>query len=231
VRSQRESNARDDLSCSVQGWACFGRNPKKTWRVDGVTTKGQPEAKARPGWDQSVLDDPATAALLQMEDEEEARLLREEQEWMSLSNELEHDENTDWLRGCGWPRWYANKPLHHNETETVAEGESSHARSMRRDASTDATSHVLLAAKLGLALLHVSLELPQRGATRSRYRSYLNRFLCYVCRSWQVCETMSRSLGVAYGLELSEVQAQRMKSHQSAHELGDEEPLSSSSNW
>jgi hypothetical protein len=30
-----------------------------------------------------------------MEDEEEARLLREEQELMSLSNELEHNENTD----------------------------------------------------------------------------------------------------------------------------------------
>jgi hypothetical protein len=31
---------------------------------------------------------------------------------MPLSNELEHDEKTDWLRGCGWPRWFACKPLH-----------------------------------------------------------------------------------------------------------------------
>jgi hypothetical protein len=35
-----------------------------------------------------------------MEDEEDARLLREEQELISLGNELELDENTDWLRGC-----------------------------------------------------------------------------------------------------------------------------------
>jgi hypothetical protein len=59
-----------------------------------------------------VSDDPVTAALLQMEAEEEARLLQQDQELMSLSNELEHDEKTDWLRGCGWPRWFAQKPLH-----------------------------------------------------------------------------------------------------------------------
>lgn len=47
-----------------------------------------------------------------MEAEEEARLSREEQEPMSPSNEFEHDEKTDWLRGCGWPRWFAQEPLH-----------------------------------------------------------------------------------------------------------------------
>lgn len=35
------------------------------------------------------------AALLQMEAKEEARLLHQDQEWMSLSNELEHDEKTN----------------------------------------------------------------------------------------------------------------------------------------
>lgn len=43
----------------------------------------------------SALDDPANIALLQMEDEEDARLLREEQELISSSNKLKHDENTD----------------------------------------------------------------------------------------------------------------------------------------
>lgn len=57
-----------------------------------------------PSLSLSVLDDPATVALLQMEIEEEARLLQEEQQLMSLNNELEHDEKTDWLRGCSWPR-------------------------------------------------------------------------------------------------------------------------------
>jgi hypothetical protein len=51
--------------------------------------------KTAPSLSPSVLDDPATVALLQMEAEEEARLLQEEQESMSLSNELEHDEKTD----------------------------------------------------------------------------------------------------------------------------------------
>lgn len=59
-----------------------------------------------------MSDDPATAVLLQMEAEEEARLLQQDQELMFLSNELEHDEKTDWLRGCGWPRWSAQKPLY-----------------------------------------------------------------------------------------------------------------------
>jgi hypothetical protein len=61
--------------------------------------------------DRSVVDDPATIALLRMEAEEEARLLREEQESMSLSNELKYDSKTGWLRGCGWPRWFAHKTL------------------------------------------------------------------------------------------------------------------------
>jgi hypothetical protein len=47
-----------------------------------------------------------------MEAEEETRLLQEEQESMSLSNKLEHNEKMDWLRGCGWPRWFAQKLLH-----------------------------------------------------------------------------------------------------------------------
>jgi hypothetical protein len=80
--------------------------------VKDVTALNQCEAKTKPSLDPYVLDDPATIALLQIEDEEDARLLREEQELICSSNELEHDENTDWLRGCGWPRWFANKPLH-----------------------------------------------------------------------------------------------------------------------
>jgi len=44
--------------------------------------------------------------------EEEKRLLEEWHETIALDEELEHDENTDWLRGCGWPKWFANRPLH-----------------------------------------------------------------------------------------------------------------------
>jgi hypothetical protein len=57
-------------------------------------------------------DDPDAFALQQMEEEEEARLAEEAQGFTCLAGELEHDENTEWLRGCGWPRWFAHKPLH-----------------------------------------------------------------------------------------------------------------------
>jgi hypothetical protein len=74
-------------------------------------------------------------------------------------------------------------------------------------------------------------ELPQREATRARYRSYLNRFLCYVFRSWQVCRMLGQSLGEVYGLRLSETQVRRMESVWSdltANRPCDPEPSSSS---
>ena len=49
----------------------------------------------RPCCDPPVLEDPATAALLQMEAEEETRLLQQEREAMSLSNKLVHNKKTD----------------------------------------------------------------------------------------------------------------------------------------
>ncbi|KAJ9634203.1 hypothetical protein H2199_009087 [Coniosporium tulheliwenetii] len=52
------------------------------------------------------------SALDRMEAEEEKRLLEEHEETIALDEELEHDENTEWLRGCGWPKWFANRPLH-----------------------------------------------------------------------------------------------------------------------
>jgi hypothetical protein len=29
----------------------------------------------------------------------------------ALTQQLEHDENTDWLRVCEWPQWFAHRPL------------------------------------------------------------------------------------------------------------------------
>jgi len=52
------------------------------------------------------------SALAQMKAEEEKRLLEQQDESIALDEELEHDENTEWLRGCGWPIWFANRPLH-----------------------------------------------------------------------------------------------------------------------
>jgi hypothetical protein len=40
--------------------------------------------------------------MLRLEAEELARLLDEQT--TSLDRELEHDENTEWLQGCEWPK-------------------------------------------------------------------------------------------------------------------------------
>ncbi|EMD86838.1 hypothetical protein COCHEDRAFT_1218347 [Bipolaris maydis C5] len=49
-----------------------------------------------------------------MEDEEEEEEQRSygENDMVALDAELEHDENTEWLRGCEWPTWFAHKPIH-----------------------------------------------------------------------------------------------------------------------
>ncbi|KAJ9655923.1 hypothetical protein H2201_008696 [Coniosporium apollinis] len=67
---------------------------------------------ALPEEEETVENLDEYAALMRMEAEEENRLLEERQESIPLDEELEHDENTDWLRGCGWPTWFANRPFH-----------------------------------------------------------------------------------------------------------------------
>jgi hypothetical protein len=47
-----------------------------------------------------------------MEAKEEARLVDKERDFIVLAEELEHDKNTNWLRGCEWPCWFAYKPLY-----------------------------------------------------------------------------------------------------------------------
>ena len=240
----RGHKTREDFLCFLQRWVSFRRNVGGTWRVRRAKPTDQSEIKAAQCWDHHDMDDAATTALLQMEAEEEARLLREEHEFMSLSNELEHDENTDWLRGCGWPRWFAHKPLH----LIIATSRAPPSRNQTFHLGTwngmNWTSCKATEAKLRRLLEIVSLamdrceetlaqtpramrcwlrswgshfyaypfELPQRAATRARYRSYLNRFLCYVFRSWQVCQALSQSLEEVYGLRLSQAQAQGMES-------------------
>jgi hypothetical protein len=50
--------------------------------------------------------------LILIEMEEEQRLLNEQGHAVALDDELDHDENTEWLRGSEWPTWFANKPIH-----------------------------------------------------------------------------------------------------------------------
>lgn len=46
-----------------------------------------------------------------MEADEEARLCREHEQAPAFDDDLETDENSDWLRGCGWPPWFQHKPI------------------------------------------------------------------------------------------------------------------------
>ena len=50
--------------------------------------------------------------MMKMEVEEEQRLVDEEAGCVEQILELEHDENTEWLRTSEWPRWFQNRPLH-----------------------------------------------------------------------------------------------------------------------
>jgi hypothetical protein len=93
TQCSREQRTRNELSCLLQRWSPIRRNVGGTWRVGDATRTSQGEKRSSLDWSES--DDPATVALLQMEAEEEARLLQQDRELMSLSNELEHDEKTN----------------------------------------------------------------------------------------------------------------------------------------
>jgi hypothetical protein len=46
------------------------------------------------------------------EEEEEKQCFNGESNVVVLDAELEHDENTEWLRGCEWPKSFSHKPIH-----------------------------------------------------------------------------------------------------------------------
>ena len=103
----------------LQTWTTLRNSYVKYWRVDmrvrenDVTTPNNECFDTRlAGPSRLEQDNPDAFALQQMEEEEEARLAEEAQGFTCLVEELEHDENTEWLRGCAWPRWFAHKPLH-----------------------------------------------------------------------------------------------------------------------
>jgi hypothetical protein len=133
TQCSRGGRTRNDLSCFLQRWSSIRRNLGGSWRIEDATDTNR--GGKGSSWDRSAIDEPATAVLLQMEAEEEARLSQQDRESMSLSNELEHDEKTDWLRGYGWPRWFAHKPLHLNiatsrlPTQVLRYGMPPHSRS------------------------------------------------------------------------------------------------------
>lgn len=51
----------------------------------------------------------AEAELLKLEMEEETRIMKDSD--TVIEEDLETDENTDWLRACGWAVWFKHKPI------------------------------------------------------------------------------------------------------------------------
>ena len=76
--------------------------------------KAPPTRCCQSGHTILVAEEAANAAertLADMEAEEEARLCAKDERNATVDHELEADENSDWLRGRGWPVWFHQKPL------------------------------------------------------------------------------------------------------------------------
>ncbi|EOA82366.1 uncharacterized protein SETTUDRAFT_76814, partial [Exserohilum turcica Et28A] len=91
--------------CYLQSWTTYS---PKHWVVTQDNSASQ---QAIPEQPYSMSEE---ENLLRMEDEEEEEEQRfdSESNMVALDTELEHDENTEWLRGCEWPTWFAHKPIH-----------------------------------------------------------------------------------------------------------------------
>ncbi|KAJ6197797.1 hypothetical protein J3E72DRAFT_162894, partial [Bipolaris maydis] len=91
--------------CYLQSWTKYS---PKHWIVTQGNSSSQ---QAIPEQPYSISEE---EHLLQMKDEEEEeeQCFHGESDMVALDAALEHDENTEWLRGCEWPAWFAHKPIH-----------------------------------------------------------------------------------------------------------------------
>ena len=118
---------RKDVSCFLQRWISH-RKTGQYWRVDHTHVNSvepveaeyeeeerneeqsmrleeeEEEGEEEEGEEEEGCCDPDLAELLRMEEEEEHRLADEAHANVCLPDKLLHDENTRWLRECGWPR-------------------------------------------------------------------------------------------------------------------------------
>lgn len=89
--------------CYLQSWT---KHSPKYWVVTRDNSSGQQEIDGQP---HSTSEH---EYLTRMEDEEEEQRFDSGLSTVALDAELEHDENTEWLRGCEWPTWFSGKPIH-----------------------------------------------------------------------------------------------------------------------
>ena len=89
------------LRCALQSWTKYSRTYWTVARLDQPSTM-HPDMYHGAQVSEKHLNSEEEALIL-MEIEEEQRLLSEQRNAVALDEELDHDENTDWLRGCEWP--------------------------------------------------------------------------------------------------------------------------------
>ncbi|KIW09655.1 hypothetical protein PV08_12093 [Exophiala spinifera] len=208
----------------------------------------QPSVKTEPSLGHtlpsSLSSSDDLADLLAAEAEEERRLLEAQEGAPALAQELEHDENTDWLRGGEWPRWFAQRPLAlivaasqqpspHGDHDLMLGtwcgrdciSSAAEKRTLKR--LIQATNLVFSRCAETLqdtprilrywlwswssTYLPYPFAMVQREATKRRYYSYFQRFLCYVYRIWLLATHVHAETVDVTGLQLTASQKVMMR--------------------
>ena len=236
------------IRCHLQAWT-NRLTYRRYWTVDSTHIAVGPRTlePLQPHRDdlptlhrrQESIDD-----ILQAEDEEESRLLEEQHNVPAFTQELEQDENTDWLRGCEWPKWFANRPLAlivaatqqpsscRNEDLVLGSWQgidcvspAADERVLRRlvtatnlmfarcEETLHQTPRVLRCWVKSWSSLYLPypFDMVQKEATRRRYCSYFQRFLCYIYRIWHLATRIKERLVDITGLQLTSEQCAMMQ--------------------
>jgi hypothetical protein len=95
-------------ACYLQGW--IKRHvvqTKRYWIVDIDATPVSYYQEEHHGSTEAIYD--AEAELLKLETEEETRIRKDPE--IAINEDLETDENNEWLRASGWALWFKHKPI------------------------------------------------------------------------------------------------------------------------
>lgn len=113
----RSTYTKSFQSCLFQRWTDRRSKDPGYWKVDATAVE-----KSRSQSDVNgaavtvaiadVVKDRLAHDLAAMEAEKERRLAQEfDEDAVIPDGELEDNTRSEWLRGCNWQRWFANKPL------------------------------------------------------------------------------------------------------------------------
>ncbi|KAK5073398.1 hypothetical protein LTR70_010298 [Exophiala xenobiotica] len=172
-------------------------------------------------------------ALLQEELEEEQRLEREYYACLALEEELEHDQNSDWLRGYRWPVWFRGQPLgllvvasqlpSLDQTQDLVMG-TWHGLTCTSSAADEqvlrgilcATESVFTRCEATLQetprFLPYPFEALKRESGRRRYRNIWRRYVCYLFRMSRLARRLQERLYDLCGLHMNSDQTVMLES-------------------